>query len=305
MTVVKAARPTTRDGIPLFGLIHGAPGPSSVAVIYVHGLGANFYLSFTDVLAQTLPKQGVGFLHGNMRDCDIVRIDEVPAAQQVRKGGSGYHRFSDCLSDIEAWIAEAERHGFERVVLFGHSLGTLKCAYYLGETQDSRVAGLVLGSPADAIALHHNRHSPAALAGFEEMARALVAAGRPEATMPPECALGLMMQPVTAAGYIDRFGDPPAWDIFDFFDRGSPNAFMHLRKVAVPVVAFYGSHSEALPDNMIADALLRIRSEASSAPSYASHVIQGSGHFYVGYGNEVASIIADALPTMAQRGRHP
>src|SRR5687767_8601332 len=97
----EAVRVRTGDGCHLFGLVESVP-QSDIAVVYVHGLGANFYLSFTDTLARILPDAGLGFVRGNLRDADILRIDETFEPPAARKGGSGYHRFADSIHDLRA-----------------------------------------------------------------------------------------------------------------------------------------------------------------------------------------------------------
>jgi pimeloyl-ACP methyl ester carboxylesterase len=283
-------RARTRDGFELFGLIHEPEERLGVAVVFVHGLGANGYVRFTDALASALPGAGVALVRGNLRDSDMLGIDEFPQTAEVRKGGGAYHPFEDSVLDLESWVTEAERRGYRRVVLFGHSLGSLKATYYLFRTGDGRVKGLVLASTADLVAMHEGRYTEQELADFLAMARRLVAEGRGTDLMPPECGMGLLFQPVSAEAYLDRFDEPASWDVMDLYDRGSGHAFEALRSVSVPILALFGTREETVPTDRLDAVFDRLQREAAGAPSFRRHVLQGANHFYSGYGGLVAAV---------------
>jgi pimeloyl-ACP methyl ester carboxylesterase len=283
-------RARTRDGFELLGLVHEPEQRSGVAVVFVHGLGANGCVRFTDALASALPGRGVALVRGNLRDSDMLGIDESPRTAEVRKGGGAYHRFEDSVLDLESWISEAERRGYGRVVLFGHSLGSLKATHYLFRTGDPRVKGLVLASTADLVAMHEGRYTKQELADFLATARRLVAEGRGADLMSPECGMGLLFQPVSADAYLDRFDEPASWDVMDLYDRGSERAFEALRSVSVPILALFGTTEETVPADRLDAIFDRLQREAAGAPSFRSHVLEGANHFYSSYGDEVTAV---------------
>jgi pimeloyl-ACP methyl ester carboxylesterase len=285
-----AVRLHTEDGFQLFGLVHEPGDVRDVAVVFVHGLGSNGFVPFTDALAETLPAAGVALLRGNLRDSEMLRIDESPLTFEVGKGGGAFHRFEDSVQDLRAWVREAEGRGYRRVVLFGHSLGSLKSTHYLYRTRDPRVAGLVLASTADLVAMNEGRYAPEERGRFLEVARRLVREGRGRELMPPECALGLMRQPVSAESYLDRFDEPPAWDIMDLYDRSSARAFAALRTVEVPILALFGTVDETVPEDRLDAVFRRLEREAREAPAFEWQVLEGANHFYSGRGSEVARI---------------
>ena len=53
---------------------------------------------------------------------------------------------SEEVKDLAAWMDFVEHQGFAKVVLVGHSAGWATLRAYQSETQDPRVAGLVLAS---------------------------------------------------------------------------------------------------------------------------------------------------------------
>lgn len=283
-------RPRTEDGYELFGLVHEPRTAQEVAVVFVHGLGGNGFVPFTDALAEKLPAAGVALFRGNLRDPEMLRIDESPLTFEVSKGGGAFHRFEDSVPDLRAWIDEAERRGHGRVVLFGHSLGSLKSAHYLYRTGDPRVTGLVLASTADLVAMNEDRYTPEERERFLATAREMVREGRGRELMPSGCAMGLMQQPVSAESYLDRFEEPAAWDVMDLFDRGNARAFTALRAVEVPILALFGTVGETVPEGRI-DAVFRLLERAAeNAPSFEGRVLHGANHFYSGRGDEVAEI---------------
>ncbi len=288
--LAEVVRAETRDGFELFGLVHEPDRHSELAVVFVHGLGGNGYVRFTDALASALPRAGVALVRGNLRDSEMLKIDEFPKTAAVQKGGGAYHRFEDGVRDLEAWVGEAERLGYRRVVLFGHSLGSLKATHYLFRTGDPRVKGLILASTADLIAMHEDRYEKRELATFLSVARRLVERGRGADLMPPECGMGLLFQPVCAEAYLDRFDEPPSWDVMDLYDRGSERAFEALRSVSVPILAMFGTVSETVPADRLDAVFDRLEREAVRAPSFRRHVLEGANHFYSGYGDEVAAV---------------
>ena len=291
---VDVARISTADGFPLFGLGHGLD-QTNTAILYVHGLGGNGFTLFSDDLAGTLPAAGHPFVRGNLRTAELLRIDEFTNSSVVRKGGGAYHRFHDGVRDVAAWLDYLESHGHRRVVLFGHSLGSLTSTYYLGTTRDPRVVGLVLASTADLIALHESRYPAEQRDAFAAEAHRMVAEDRGDDLMPPECGMGLLRQPVSAASYLDRFGPDPAWDVMDLYDRGSERAFTDLRRVLVPTLALFGTVNETVPADRIAHAFAVLREAAALAPSFHTAVLDGANHFYTGHGQRLASIVLSWL----------
>lgn len=284
----------TGDGYPLFGLGHGLQ-QTGVAVLYVHGLRGNGFTLFTDDLSVALPAAGYPFVRGNLRAAELLRIDEFPESVQVHKGGGAFHTFDDSMQDIAAWMDYIESRGHRHVVLFGHSLGSLKATHYLARTADARVVGLVLASTADLIAMHESRFTFEERAQFADLAAALVAAGYGDELLPPECGMGLMRQPVSAASYFDRFGANPGWDVMDLYGRGSTRAFAALRRVQVPLLAMFGSENETVPASRTGQVFEVLCDAAAQAPSFTTAVLAGANHFFTGHGEQVASVLLNWL----------
>ena len=284
------------DGTELSGLAHHPSGERDVAVVYVHGLGSNGRSHLSHGLAAVLPAQGYGVIRGDLREADLLRIDEDPAHQEARKGGGAYHAFAAGVGDVGLWVEQAFALGYRRVVLFGHSLGSLRSTHYVADhPDDPRIIGLVLASTADLIAMHASRYSDEELDEYLQRAQDLVAAGDGNEIMPPECSVGLMRQPISADAYVDRFGPDPSWDVMDLYERGSDRAFAALNKVQVPILATFGTHKETVPVERVPDTFALLERNAPLAPSFRSQVFDGAEHFYLGHASDVGALVADWL----------
>ena len=281
------------DGTELFGLIHDSVDEKDIALIFVHGLGSNGRCHLAHELAEFLPSKNIGVIRGDLRESDLLRLDEQPTKGRVRKGGGAYHPFSAGVRDLDLWVRAGLQRGYRRIVLFGHSLGSLRVIQYAAETRLAELAGIVLASTADLIALHESRYTQSQRENFLSVAEGLMAGGEGDELMPSECTVGLMRQPIAAAAYVDRYGGAPSWDVLDLFDRGSDLAFRGLREVTQPILATFGSHTETVPDERIMPTLQLLQGEAVSAASFEYKVFQGADHFYLNRGQEVASAVAD------------
>lgn len=123
----------TADNVRLDGALHQPLFTGSkVGVIMVHGYGGNFYSGIMAFLPEALAVRGFATLALNMRDHDL---------------GPKKNRFEENLLDIAAGVDEMSRRGYDVLFLYGHSMGTNRVLYYLAETSDPRIAGLILSGP--------------------------------------------------------------------------------------------------------------------------------------------------------------
>ena len=281
------------DGTELFGLVHEADGERDLAVIYVHGLGSTARSHVSQGLAAVLPRAGIGLIRGDLREADLLHIDELPNAGEARKGGGAYHPFAAGVADVDVWVREALERGYQRIVLFGHSLGSLRSTHYVADRGRPELVGLVLASTADLIAMHESRYTEDELERFLAMAGSMVAEGNGDEIMPTECSVGLMRQPISAAAYVDRFGLQPSWDVMDLYERGSDRAFRALSEVQVPILATFGTQKETIPADRVDAVFELLAKQAARTPSFTSHTFEGAEHFYLGFSEQLAELTRD------------
>lgn len=219
------------DGVRLDGTFSRAdkePALGVDLVIFHHGRGTNFYNpSMAQVLTESLVNEGCSVLRVNNRGHDH--------AYQTRQGwlGSAYEIVDDFHRDSAAWLDFAEVAGFERILVWGHSLGAVKLLYLLGTAPDERIVRAIASSPPR---FHYAMFVEGAegagrLATFER-ADALVAAGQPDALVEFEFGNPLWF---SAGSLLDKYGPD---DRYDFY--------RHLPNVEVPLLLTLGGLENGL-----------------------------------------------------------
>lgn len=84
-------------------------------------------------------------ISANIRMHDLGNVAKYNQGKRVR-GDCYWGVTSEAARDIAAWIGFAQKRGSDRVILVGHSAGWASVARYQAESQDKRVAGLVMAS---------------------------------------------------------------------------------------------------------------------------------------------------------------
>lgn len=252
-----------------------------VAVLWIHGWGANFYPPTYVMIGRALAERGVTSISANTRMHDIANVQQYKSGKRVR-GGGYWGVPSEQARDIRAWIDFAEKQGFSRTVLVGHSAGWAAVRAYQAGTQDPRVVGLVLAS---------GQVRPGSGGADQELvaqATRLVQDGRgddllrlPNRSFPSF---------ISAATFLDDRNTPP--DIGDFFGVNSADAA--VTRVQCPILAFFGTRESDVGTEgdlqLIESSIARHR----SGPRKVSTVmIQNGDHMYTGEEQQVAKVISD------------
>jgi pimeloyl-ACP methyl ester carboxylesterase len=257
----------TSDGVRLDGALRTPTSSATTAgpdvVIFHHGVGGNFYgASFFDDLGSLMLESGCAVLRVNSRGHDQVVLG--PRGNL----GAQFEIVDECLHDWRAWLDFAERAGYGRVLVWGHSLGAVKTIYYLATEHDPRVVCAIASSPP--------RFSYAAYASSVEgdrfvsdlrRAQELLAAGQPEARIDARVPLA---RTFTARTYVDKYGPQSRYDMLALAPR-----------TPVPLLITLGSleaDNLAFRDLAAAGPLLH---EQSRRLRYA--MIAGADHSYQGH----------------------
>ena len=115
-------------------------------LVQVHGSGANFAELPLRAIARALSPKGYAAMAISTRQHDEhVNTDNFFAVRQ----------------DIEAAVATAKALGYRRIVLEGHSLGTVQIEYYAATSWDPALKAVILTGPFGKLpwksAQHHYR----------------------------------------------------------------------------------------------------------------------------------------------------
>lgn len=168
----------TSDDVTLSGIVLEPEQPRTDllvdAMVMVHGSAGNFYLSPSNPRAAKLRDLGVPTALFNTRGHDVVG----GRAGKVRTGNA-YEMLSETHLDLQATVAFMAGRGYERVGIWGSSLGAVRVVLAQAKNRDPNVTAVISLAP---LRFSHEYYSACEM-GEEhlrnyESARALVAEGR-------------------------------------------------------------------------------------------------------------------------------
>src|SRR6266536_379900 len=202
-----------------------------VAVIWIHGWGANFYQPTYVSIGRALAERGWTCITGNTRMHDLGNVLAWRGKKRIR-GGGYWGVASEEVRDIAAWIDFAEDRGFKQVVLVGHSAGWAAVRSYQASKQDERVIGMVLASGA--VRAETRPTDPEQLA----QATRMMADGRgDDLVRDPKRSFPSF---ISAATFLDIANSPP--ESKDFFGVQTPNP--GVTRIRCPLLAFFGTRGD-------------------------------------------------------------
>lgn len=268
----------SEDGLRLDGIaIAPSDAPHPVAVVWVHGLNANFHTPPAVDVGRALAKAGHLVILGNNRGHDFGAEMRDRSDRPICAGG-GWERFHESPYDISPWIDLAIDRGAERVVLLGHGLGGRKAVYYQTERNDPRVAGVVVASTGLGYPLPDR----------EMLARAdaMVAEGRGRDLLgwPP---IGCS---VSAQSFIDRERT------YQKFFHTSGDDLPIVSQLTTPLFAFYGATEDI--ETRLRENLRTIRRNATGVERFDSWLVPGTDQIYTGRELDVADRLVEWIVSL-------
>ena len=251
-----------------------------VAVLWVHGWGANFYSPTYVMVGRALAERGYTAITVNTRMHDIGTSAAERGGKRIR-GGGYWGVTSEDARDLAAWIDFAEERGFERVVLVGHSAGWSSVAAYQAERQDPRVVGLVLASGGV------GPPPPPPNAELLAQATRLVADGNgddllrlPNRSFPSF---------VSAATFLDTVKTPA--ELSDFFGLQTQNA--GITRIRCPILALFGTKGDVGGEAELELISSSVKRQSSGPSRVDTVMIQRADHMYAGGEAQVAQVIGE------------
>ena len=245
----------------LDGFYRPAPEKNAPLLVFVHGMGSNFYRSsLKKAFLEAAPALGLGILSFNNRGAERGTEDE---------------KFSACLPDLDAAAEFARRRGHRKLIFIGHSTGCQKIAFWQAKRRNPAVAGLVLLAPADDYAATR-RDFGKRFEAKVAWARKMVAIGKGDAQV-----AGLYER-FTAARFLSLADlRHPEANVFRY-----AGALAQFRRVTCPVLAVFGENEEfaAIPP---AEMLAILRRKTNSR-EFDDWLIPGADHGFHGCEAELA-----------------
>jgi pimeloyl-ACP methyl ester carboxylesterase len=271
----------SKDDVVSGGALFTAPKETArpIAIVWIHGWGANFYLPSYVGIGRALAERGITTISANTRMHDIGNVAKYTGGNRVRAGGY-WGITSEDARDIAAWVDFAQNRGFERVILVGHSAGWASVGRYEADTRDPRVAGLVLASPMVGVAGQDDDPELTA------QARKLVESGAGEDLLRiPKRSFPAF---ISAATHLDMVNTPGEYKDFFGIQISDPG----VARVLCPLLAFFGTKDDVGTEtelNLLKSSIKRL----SSGPSRVdTAMIERGNHEYVGEEAQVAQVIA-------------
>ncbi len=285
--LVNLVRVQTSDGVALEGALR-LPPPDTAnrlpvdMIILHHGIGSNFYKEhFYDEMGNAFLERGVAVLRVNSRGHDLAYNCPSPQGRL----GAAFETVDDCRLDWKTWLDLAEERGFQRIGIWGHSLGAVKSIYYMAMEKDDRIIRAIASSPPRFSNSAYQDVPGAEL--FNASAReadALAKEGRMDALFAIEAPTAALM---TTRTFLDKYGKEERYDILK-----------HLPDVDVPLLVTIGGN-EGRPEQVdrfgfggLADKMTTL---AASRDNMSFQLIEGGDHFYAGVIGQLWSAVEQWL----------
>jgi pimeloyl-ACP methyl ester carboxylesterase len=271
------------------GVLFASPNspPKSLAIIWVHGWGVNFYFPSYVGIGRQLAARGFPTISVNTRMHDIGNVEKYTLLGKRVRGGGYWGVTSEAARDIAAWIDDAQQLGYKRVILVGHSAGWASVARYQADSQDRRVAGLVFASPCVGCL---GQPDPEVLA----QAKKLVDRGAGDELIQ----LAHRSYPSYISAATQRDSDNTPRQYSDFFGTQTPDAA--ITRVTCPVLAFFGSKDDIGGEKELALLTSSVRRLAHGPARVDTATIANGNHEYVGEEAQVAQVITRWIETEVQ-----
>jgi pimeloyl-ACP methyl ester carboxylesterase len=270
------------DDVVNAGMMFGIPKQSSkpLAIIWVHGWGANFYTPSYVGIGRALAEHGFTTISVNTWMHDVGNVEKYTLLGKRVRGGGYWGVTSEDARDIAAWIRFADQVGYSRVILVGHSAGWASVGRYQADTDDKRVAGLVFASPA--VGYSAQTDDPKILA----QAKKLVddSAGEDLLRLPNRSFPSF----ISAATYVDIWTSPREYR--DFFGTQTPNPA--VTRVTCPILAFFGSKDDIGGEKELTLLKSSVERLSRGPRRVDTTMIKNGTHEYVGEEAQVAQAIA-------------
>ena len=256
----------TADGVWLHGVVRELhPNRADAGIVMVHGYGGNFYSGTMSFLPEALAERGYTTLTLNMRDHDR---------------GPKKNLFEENLPDIAAGVDELARRGYQALFLYGHSMGTNRVLFYLAETQDPRIKGIILSGPPGNL-FQWNVRIFGREAATEVLRRAQRLKGEGEGDTWMLIDLGPLGKTLYTANHVVSLRGPET--------RSDP--FMNIARFSKPVLVVHGL-ADRLADPRVAD---QLKNNAGTGSSVTLRRIAGADHRFRNHEKELEEIITQWL----------
>ncbi len=273
----------TTDNIELSGLISNSENRENI-IIHIHGMASDFYTnSFYYPMHEHYPKNNYAFLATENRGIHIIK-----SLGQVKAIGNAYEKFEESIYDIDAWINFATQEGYKNVWLQGHSLGTVKIAYYAANSDNNLLKGLLLLSPSEMIGLVHDADGYQDHKVLYPEALELIKTNQQNNLLSHKLWKVLLL---SAQTYLNLFDDNAATGVFNY--RLPKESWKIVENIKVPVLAITGTKDDGIyPVMNPIEAMKLLENKLIKSPKVKTIVYENAEHDFVDFEE---NIVHDAI----------
>lgn len=296
----------TKDNLRLQGYYYH-PTQKNVCVVFIHGMSGNLMENyFGHVLGEHLASNGYGFVYSHNRgynhinDISQKEMDENPlnGHKKVRIGAV-YEMFNESFFDIDAWVEETYKQGYQKIVLMGHSLGCNKSIHYLHKNPQEHIEGLILLSPPDMVANGNEAGKSKIYDQLVEEAKQNIAQDQPRKL------LSQMLwnwYTLSSQTFIDLFTKGCPADNLPIMRN--PDSFPELASVHVPILSIMGEYDDILVRSLQEDMDL-LAQKATGTSSFTKEFIKGANHGYEDKEHELSETVLRWINLLFRSNKQP
>lgn len=265
---------TTKDGLGFEGFFSEG-SKDNPAILYVHGMFGDYKTpNFVNNLKEELLKNNFAYMATNNRG---------------EGENSRYELLEEAHFDITAGIKFLMDQRYNKIILIGHSAGTIKVVRYLseGDYKDS-VIKLILVAPIDPLGgrIAHGRNN---IEEFLKRAQEKVDLEKGNEMITSE----FDHDDVSYRTFISWYKRDDLGRMFEFCNKGY--GFPILNQIKIPVKAIAGTKDEYLHPSNPEHPEEAMNMLSKHIKDFDYKIIEGSGHNFNGFEKELVSEIINYI----------
>ena len=265
----------TEDDLMLQGTYFDS-NKKDVCILFIHGQAQSIVANeFAYKWGKYFSSNGISFLYGHNRGYDFINCMFDKNGNFVYNGAT-FELFEDSLKDIQVWVNKIKELGYQKIVLFGHSLGCNKVLYYLSKYQNN-IDGVIFASAPDMVGITKKEE-----VNFDELYNESIRCSENKILSKLVCGTDY----ISANTFINQTTENTPIDNFPI--ERNPEIFEQLSKISIPILSFCGSNE--YPTYLKQELL---REKAISCGDYVFKIIENTNHFYKNKEVEVSKIVKD------------
>jgi pimeloyl-ACP methyl ester carboxylesterase len=228
-----------KDGLNLRGLFFLPKAKTKRAILYLHGLGGNFYSSSIEQMAKVACSKNIAFLAIQQRGSHIADELEYTDGNSLL-AGSAFESFEESEYDIYGSLFFLKKKGFSQIVIVSKSTGCQKAIYFLYKNKRkviAKIKGLLLLSPVDDRNYDIENHKRSGKDFYSNIVLAKKLEKKDKNAIMPKELLPEDQWPISASRFLSVAEEKRVEGKLLDYTRG----LKEFKSIEVPIIAVFGS----------------------------------------------------------------